>query len=272
MGDIEAQDRRRQNWLWVDNEIITEYGAQIGTTGIALYCALAMYANKTRECWPSRATLARQLAVSEQTVGKYLSKLEEVGLVRIEPRFDEDGRQTSNLYVLVDVPKRTGGRGQNCIPLQGYREDTPNHTTPEPDSPPSVEGGRSAPPAPTRYSVPRSERKPRSRIPAAVSVFRSEAHRYPAKTWYAAVSEAVGEDQSALDRWRALVHDWVGRGWNPGNVAGLLDVWAKGGVIQGNGKAREPTNLLKAKPDDYWEKAAEQYNAAWMNGGTDERE
>ncbi len=61
----------------------------------------------------------------------------------------------------------------------------------------------------------------------AIQAFRSAAHRYPPRAWYKEVVEAIGEREEDVGRWRALVHDWCGRGWNPGNVAGMLEKFRK---------------------------------------------
>ena len=134
---MELRDDRRTNWLWIDNEVITEHGAQIGATGIALYCALVMYTGKARTCFPSKKTLAENIAVTVPTVDKYLAKLVSVGLLAIEHRYDESGRQTSNLYILLPVPKTAGGWGQKFIPPEGHTNEGTNHTHLEPDISPA---------------------------------------------------------------------------------------------------------------------------------------
>lgn len=65
--------------------------------------------------------------------------------------------------------------------------------------------------------------KASSSTPEAILRFRQAASRYPAKSWYADVGEIVGADPPDLDRWEAIVKDWVGSGWNPTNVRGMLD-------------------------------------------------
>lgn len=99
---------RRGNWCWVDNEIVDVYGPQIGATGIALYVALARFANNTSgECYPSISTLAARINVSEPTVRKYLNILQEHGLITIEHRPGEDGNNYSNLYTLLRIEKQS---------------------------------------------------------------------------------------------------------------------------------------------------------------------
>ena len=61
----------------------------------------------------------------------------------------------------------------------------------------------------------------------AIAAYRGAAHRYPTRAWYAEVAETVGDDPANVERWRELVHDWVGQGWNPGNVKQMLEKYRK---------------------------------------------
>lgn len=83
----------------------------------------------------------------------------------------------------------------------------------------------SPPPKPKKRKA-----KPKTPIPRAVQVFRENAHRYPPKSWYARVADTVGEKPDDLERWGELVLTWVGRGYNPTNVAGMLDAFSNGGL------------------------------------------
>ena len=64
-------------------------------------------------------------------------------------------------------------------------------------------------------------------IAPAVKIFRENAHRYPAKSWYEDVARAVGEKETDLEFWGQVVHAWVGMGRNPTNVKGMLDYYAR---------------------------------------------
>lgn len=39
------------NWLWLHNEIIDPYGAQIGTYGVAVYVVLCRCVGKDQQTW-----------------------------------------------------------------------------------------------------------------------------------------------------------------------------------------------------------------------------
>ena len=97
--------------------------------------------------------------------------------------------------------------------------------TPTPLPTPTPENGANAP-------RPRRAKPP---VPAAVEVARHAMNRYPPKAWYERIADAVGDEPDALERWRALCVSWVGRGYNPQNVEGLLDAWHAGGLASRKG-------------------------------------
>jgi len=49
-------------------------------------------------------------------------------------------------------------------------------------------------------------------------------------SWRENVVAEIGEHPERVKRWVKLVKSWVGRGFNPSNVAGMLDAFKKGGL------------------------------------------
>lgn len=98
----QAKDIRRPPFYWIDNTIYEKYAALIGVYGLAVYNALAYYANRDGECFPAVLTIAKHLNCSDRMVQKTLHLLREHGLITIEDRII-DGKQTSNLYTLVHI-------------------------------------------------------------------------------------------------------------------------------------------------------------------------
>lgn len=84
----------------------------------------------------------------------------------------------------------------------------------------------------------RTSKKKTSSVPAAVLVFRQNASRYPAKSWYSNVSLTVGEGEEDLQFWGKVVKGWVGCGWNPTNVQGMLEFYLRREIPTTNGKGR----------------------------------
>jgi len=84
--------------------------------------------------------------------------------------------------------------------------------------------------------------KPKTKTPEAVRVFRENAHRYPAKSWYTDIAEAVGEESSNLELWGQIVKAYIGCGWNPGNVKNMLEFYGRREIpaTKGQHKANAP--------------------------------
>ena len=70
--------------------------------------ALADHADDEGVCWPGLLGLARKTSLTRRTLLRHLNTLKRLGLVKVEPRHDRDGRQRSNLYRL---PVTNGGEG-----------------------------------------------------------------------------------------------------------------------------------------------------------------
>ena len=60
-------------------------------------------------------------------------------------------------------------------------------------------------------------------VPLPVAVFRSETNYYPPKSWFRDLERKVTD----LDRWREIVHKWVGCGFNPRNVGGMFECYTE---------------------------------------------
>jgi hypothetical protein len=96
---------RTEHWFFVDNTIIDDYGKDLGAYGIAIYATLCRFANNDRQdCYPSHETLAELTGMSKRQVIRILKQLEELELIRWERQYTESGKQTSNLYLLLDPP------------------------------------------------------------------------------------------------------------------------------------------------------------------------
>lgn len=73
---------------------------------------LANRADPEGVCWPSQQYIQDRTGLSTETVRSACKKLQEFGLLEIEPRLLENGRRTSNHYQLTisaPTPKLLGG-------------------------------------------------------------------------------------------------------------------------------------------------------------------
>lgn len=122
--------------------------------GIAKLVAfvIADYAHaETGQAWPKMETLARKCSQSVRTVQRKIGVLEDLGILRVEKRYAETGRQRENLFVLYlpGVPRPAAndpspsrpdarshrGEGDTQSPIP-----PPNPVTPEGDSAVTPEG------------------------------------------------------------------------------------------------------------------------------------
>ena len=63
----------------------------------------------------------------------------------------------------------------------------------------------------------------------AVAAYRAEMEHYPRKNQYKPIIAAIGE-AGDLALWSGVVRDWKLYGWNPYNIAGMIDAFKAGGV------------------------------------------
>lgn len=65
-----------------------------------MYIYLDDRANKDGECWPSIATIAKELKLSQSTVRRALRDLRKADLIETEQRYRKKGGKSSLLYKL----------------------------------------------------------------------------------------------------------------------------------------------------------------------------
>ena len=71
------------------------------------WMAIAKFCNDDRQAFPSRATLARLVKVSVDTIDRAIARLVRAGALTVQRRTSRIGRKISNLYTLVwDDPRR----------------------------------------------------------------------------------------------------------------------------------------------------------------------
>ena len=80
---------------------------------LAVYAFLLCSANrKTQKCWPSYKTIGKAVGMSENTVAKYVSRLESKGFIRTEP----------TTVITKTEMKRNGNLMYTILPIQGAVE------------------------------------------------------------------------------------------------------------------------------------------------------
>lgn len=66
----------------------------------AVYMYLKDRSGKGKDCWPAVSTIAADMNLSRSTVKRALNDLVKVELIEKEPRYRENGSNTSNRLVL----------------------------------------------------------------------------------------------------------------------------------------------------------------------------
>jgi response regulator of citrate/malate metabolism len=99
-------DHRQHPFIMVTKEVIENDEVLSKPVDLAVYVVLCMYAdNRTKEAYPSVATIAKKSRSSERVVRRSIKSLEEAGYIEIKRQFGEQGRQTSNQYILGERRK-----------------------------------------------------------------------------------------------------------------------------------------------------------------------
>lgn len=98
-----VEDRRKRGYFTVDNVLLDIYGQQLGPHGIAVYCALARFANKEQEAWPTYRTISERTRVSRSQIIRAITRMEGLKIITITRRVDDKGNRTSHLYTLLDI-------------------------------------------------------------------------------------------------------------------------------------------------------------------------
>lgn len=195
----------------------------------ALYALLATYADDYGECFPSNKTLAEDMGTADSTVRRLQDELEERGVIRREPHYDEGGRRSSNRIHLIDVQigerLPTGGRGvpptgRQGVPPTGGRVTTPEGTTPEGTTPPP--SGVVAPTAETEPAAPAAPpRRRKNPTTAAPDLFPltdamldwGRERGAPSRQWLERETERFLNWARARDErysnWTAAWRNWV---------------------------------------------------------------
>jgi DNA-binding transcriptional ArsR family regulator len=84
----EAENRtlEKARWYWIEKSILERYGREIKSTGLAVYNALAFFADSQGFCFPTQRSIAKIVGLSRRTVARKLKLLSELGLIEMEKK------------------------------------------------------------------------------------------------------------------------------------------------------------------------------------------
>lgn len=83
------------------------YHLELSTYQKLVYIYLCSRANEDSRSWPAVDTISQATGCSKRTVQRAIKTLQKLGLLVVTPRYGENGRQTSNLYV-INAPNCRG--------------------------------------------------------------------------------------------------------------------------------------------------------------------
>jgi biotin operon repressor len=101
---FDVRDTRNSNWLWMRRELVREHGDELGVYGIAVYTALASFADDSSTAYPSIQSVADMVDCSPNKVRDSIRALRDLGWIGYVQRQEESGRQTSHIFYLLGCP------------------------------------------------------------------------------------------------------------------------------------------------------------------------
>jgi DNA-binding Lrp family transcriptional regulator len=236
----------------------------VGYVGALVYGRVWRYTQKSGACYASHETIADELQMSRKTVLRWIHVLCDAGylkdmtpelsnrahtyrvtnMVRIQIRVEAvpESPTTETQSPTTGTESPTTGteslpkrQSKRQVKRQSKRADhAPVRGTGVPPEPPAADDQAEKEP-----DLPPPKKKHTQ--PEAIKVFRHNAHRFPAKAWWPHIDATVGEDEASLQFWGQVVFAWVGLGWNPTNVKGMLECYTAGHLPGASRRTTEET-------------------------------
>ena len=209
---FDVRDTRNKNWCWMRRELLRKDGDELGAYGVAVYAALASYADEDSTAYPSLGAVAEMLGCSRRQVRREINTLAQLGWIRYEERKSEDGANTSHMFYLLSCPYDSQS-GPSDSQSEGVRTHSPTPSDTQSDK---VETNEVEPNEESESARPREDK--------AVQVYHDVMPRRANNVQKDYISTRV-ED---LGRWREVLRDWRAEGYSPKSVKKMLDVYENG--------------------------------------------
>lgn len=96
---------------------------------IAVYTALAAYADKDRRCYPQHSTIAKDAKCSPRSVQRALNALQDKGVLTWKKGFfdPKTGKSAPNNYILATMPKAIDKSDRPIDPARDYAKKSRSH-------------------------------------------------------------------------------------------------------------------------------------------------
>ncbi len=104
MSDVpfKIRDLHKKQQYIVDDVYLDKYAKIIGPSGTAVYNSLCRRVDKNQFCFPSEKLIAKDHHMSPRTVGTYIKRLAEAGIIEVMRRKSLSGKKMCNGYTLLD--------------------------------------------------------------------------------------------------------------------------------------------------------------------------
>jgi len=272
---------------------VWEYSKQ-SSTDLLLLLAIADHADDDGVCWPGIPRLAAKTRTSERQTIRNVEKLAQSGEIFLSRQC---GRGNSNLYFITvglsqdEIIQTLQSRfeiGYEAVKitesltsamLKGdtgdrvYQEKKVTSSAIKGDiqrkkvTSATLKGDIAMSPEPLEPSIEPSikERRQRPRPPAilAVQVFAEVTGKYYLNTTQIkALSDRIGDNPAALNKWREVVAQWNLCGYKITNITGMLDWFDNGIPVYRNGANNQNGHKPNTDPDRIDTVSADEWNNA----------
>jgi hypothetical protein len=126
--EIKLRDMRHKEKFQIDDAYLNGYAKKCGIYATGVYVSLCRHSNNDQNCFPSAATIAKELDMSEKQVYRSIKILEDHNIIMRE----RVGKKLNNLYFLVDKSQwsdRTSSPITTDSRSHHYRTDSPTKDT-----------------------------------------------------------------------------------------------------------------------------------------------
>ena len=92
----------RDAFFQIDDEYLNGYAKFCGINATGVYLSLCRHSDKRQTCFPSKSTIAKELAISERSVYRAVNILEEWNIIKAKKQGRKsNGHYRNTLYSLI---------------------------------------------------------------------------------------------------------------------------------------------------------------------------
>jgi hypothetical protein len=232
MSDYQATDRGDLRKYRIELPNLVD-DMDLSVYAFRLYSHLKRVASDSGMCWQSTETLAQACHMSAGAVSKAKDDLVKAGLIHIEEQqLDRGGRAAHHIFIndiwLENFIKYSSNRGATSLHELGSSSgELPSSPHEQASSPHEV---KKEPLSNKKEPNKKKESDPLLNNPAIVEYREITRQHVPI-----VLREEVAGTVTDLKLWCSIVRDWIGYGWNKGNVKGMLEAYRAGGIQRSRG-------------------------------------